>query len=47
MIKALEESGIFYSRQMEINLKRAMLGYAQQFGKDILEIIKHKAEARN
>ncbi len=42
MKKELAASNIFYSRQMEINLKKDMSGYAKQFSKDLLENYKNK-----
>jgi hypothetical protein len=46
MQKELDSQAIFYSRQMEINLKRSLMGYAQQFGKDLLEKMRIKEEER-
>jgi hypothetical protein len=46
MQKDLEDMKIFYSRQMEINLKRSMLGYAKQLGVDMLEKVEAKHEIR-
>jgi hypothetical protein len=37
MRKEIAANQIFYSRQMEINLKKDMAEYAQQFSKDLLE----------
>lgn len=37
---------VFYSRQMDINLKRSMLGYARQLGLDMLEKVEAKHERR-
>lgn len=42
MKKELAANRIFYSRQMEINLRKDMAGYAKQFSKDLLESYRKK-----
>jgi hypothetical protein len=42
----LKQNNVFYSRQMEINLKRDLLGYAKQFSKDVLENYRTKLEKK-
>lgn len=37
MDREIEERQLFYNRQMDINLKKNMITYARQFGKDVLE----------
>lgn len=38
----MEEGNICYSRIMEINLKRGLMDYAKQFGKEALDNYRKK-----
>lgn len=46
MKKELAANNIFYSRQMEVNLKKDMSGYAKQFSKDLLESYRKKNQKK-